>query len=150
MKNLVYLWIFAAFLVFASCDKDGSVSPDPPPPPPPPPDTAWFSMVIEAEIIYTNQYWHAGTCQIYFTPEKNFVTLFENFIEKGDRLTFVKKEWKYEKNKARDHLGKKRFVCVSVNFWIPGTSQTTGTTTWKEVEIKQGQNFLKFEFESPP
>jgi len=151
MKNLMYLLIFTVVLIFASCNKDGSVTPDPPPSPPPPPDTAWFSLVIEAEIIYTtNPYWRAGSCYIYFTPEQKLLNEFEKFFEEGDRLTFVKKEWKYEKDAARNHLGKKRFVCVIVRYWIPGTSQVTGTTTWKEIEIKQGINYFKFEFQSPP
>ena len=146
----MYLLIFTVVLIFASCNKDGSVTPDPPPPPPPPPDTAWFAMSIEVEITYQDERWKTGSCKIFFATEESEVGIFESFIEEGDHLTFVKKEWRYEKDAARNHLGKKRFVCVIVRYWIPGTSQVTGTTTWKEIEIKQGINYFKFEFQSPP
>jgi hypothetical protein len=150
MKKLIYLLAFMT-LAFASCDKDDPSKPDKPPQPPPdPPDTTWFSMKTELSVVYQHDRWDVTACYIFFAKEEDGGTVFEEYVlEWQHKLSYVEKEWRYQKDEARKHIGKKRYVFVKIFFGIPGTIQGGSDEKWIEVEIQEGENLVEAELMTP-
>lgn len=150
MKKLFYLLFLASF-IFIACDKDDvkPVKPDPPPPPPPP-DTAWVEISVKVNIVYQHQRWDVTSCYIAVCTEQKIVSTFEEYLAWQSKLTDVEKSWRYEKDKAREHIGKKRYVFIEVNGWIPGTSQGCAGVFWVEVDVKHGKNHVEVTYTTPP
>jgi hypothetical protein len=149
MKKLIYLLAFMT-LAFASCDKDDPSKPDKPPQPPPEPvDTTWFSLKIEVDIGYQATRWDCQSVHIGFYEEETGSSQLEYFVEQGNYLEYVEKEWRYEEDKARNHIDKKRYVSARASYVIPGTYYIKRVEEWKMLEIKEGENVMKFELMSP-